>query len=330
VQAGRELDDLVLLVRALRVEACTLELLGDAVAALAHYTQIMGLAQDPVSSGRLDDPLAAETVAAAYWLWVAAALFVGGIPVRELFEVLDAGERWLAATGHRDWRAGILLQRALVHHKLGETDAAVAAAEEALAVALQHPDAPGYALNAHRWYLGDALRGAGRGTEAVPLFRAVLDDPAATQWDRCVAHRGLGWCALDAGEVATARREARAAVLLAEPLGDDALCTSLEVLAAACRAGGDLDAAWQAATRSLEAAAQVSGHDRPHDAARTAADIALDRADLAAAADLLDELDTHAAALDATTGTTTRTTAAARRHQRLADLTAPRSPQPEP
>lgn len=53
-------------------------------------------------------------------------------------------------------------------------------------------------------------------------------------------------------------------------------------------------------------------------------------ADLATAGDLLGELDKHAAALDAATGTTARTTAAASRHQRLADLMAPRSPQPEP
>ena len=72
-----------------------------------------------------------------------AARFAGGIPVRELFQVLEAGDRWLTATGHRDWRASILAQRAQVHSDLGETEAAVAAAEEALAVKVQHPDSPG-------------------------------------------------------------------------------------------------------------------------------------------------------------------------------------------
>jgi len=48
------------------------------------------------------------------------------------------------------------------------------------------------------------------------------------------------------------------------------LCNSLDVLAAACRADRDLDAAWQAATRYLEAAARIGGHHRPYYAARTA------------------------------------------------------------
>jgi tetratricopeptide (TPR) repeat protein len=320
VEAAGQLDDPVLLVRALEAEASALQLMGDDAAALARYTRILGLAEDPASSGRLDHPLAAEAVADAYWSWVACARFVTGIPVQELYRVLDAAERWLAATGHRDWRAGILNERALTHRRLGKLDAAVAAAEEALALKIQYPDAPGYTLNGLRYQLGDILREAGRAAEAAPHYQAVLADPAATPWGRRVAHQGLAWCALAAGDPAAARREAHTAVLLAEPLGDDALCNSLHVLAEACRADGDLDAAWQAATRYLEAAARIGGHNRPYYAARTAVDIALDRSDLAAARRLLGELDEHAVALDATTGNTTRTGDTARRHQRLADL----------
>ena len=83
---------------------------------------------------------------------------------------------------------------------------------------------------------------------------------------------------------------------------------------------GDLEAAWQAATRYLEAAGRVGGHHRPYYAARTAVDIALDRSDLPAAKRLLGELHEHAAALDAATGTTRYTGETARCHQRLADL----------
>ena len=322
--AAEVMDDPVLLVRALNVEAASLQMMGDYTAALARYTRILGLAEDPSARGRLDEPMAAWTVASAYWNWVDAAQYVPGIGVRDLFGVLDAAERWLAVTGHRDWRAGVLLQRALVHKRLGEMDAAVAAAQEALALETQHPDAPGYTLNAYRYILAGSLRDAGRAAEAVPHYQAVLADPAANPMDRQVAHVGLAWCALGAGDVAAGRREARAAVLLAESLGDDALCLSFEVLAAACRAAGDLDAAGEVASRYLAAARRVGGHDRPYHAVRIAADIALDRGDLDTARVLVGELDEHAAALDAATGNSVFTQDSAQLHQRLDTLADPR------
>ena len=125
------------------------------------------------------------------------------------------------------------------------------------------------------------------------------------------------------GDPAAGRREARAAVLLAESLGDDALCLSLEVLAAACRAAGDLDAAGEAASRYLAAARRVGGHDRPYYAVRIAADIALDRADLDTARVLIGELDEHAAALDAAAGNSVFTQDSAQRRGRLATLSEP-------
>jgi hypothetical protein len=196
----------------------------------------------------------------------------------------------------------------------------VAAAEEALAVAMQHPDAPGFTLGTYRFQLGDILREAGRAAEAAPHYQAILADPAASPWARNNAHRGLAWCALAAGDAGAARREARTGVQLAEALGDDALCGSLDVLAEACRAEGDLDAAWNTATRHLEAADRVGGHYRPYYGARAAVDIALDRADLDAARRLLGELDQHAEAMDATAGGTTYASQTARRRERLADL----------
>ena len=50
-QAARQLDDPVLLVRALSAEATALSMLGDRAAALARYTQILGLAEDPATRG---------------------------------------------------------------------------------------------------------------------------------------------------------------------------------------------------------------------------------------------------------------------------------------
>jgi tetratricopeptide (TPR) repeat protein len=322
VEAARQLDDPVLLVRALSAEVAGLRWMGDYQAALASATQILGLAGDPATRGRLDNPRAAEAVAAAHCDWVECARFVTGIQVRELFGVLDAAERWLAAAGHWDWRCAVLCQRALTHDWLGEYDAAVAAAEEALAVKTQHPGAYGYSLDAYRNVLGDMLRDADRAAEAVPHYRAVLAG-SPRPLEQFAAHEGLARCALATGDPETARREARTAVLLAEPLGDNALCNSLEALAAAHRAGKDLEAAWQAAVGYLEAAGRVGGQVRPYYAARTAVDIALDRGDLATAGRLLAEMEEHAAALDASDGTTAMAGEVARRRQRLADAEKP-------
>src|SRR4029077_940207 len=142
VHAAGQLDDSVLLVRALQVQASALQMTGDNAAALVRYTKIMALAEDPATGSRLDDPDAAKAVGDAYWSWAEAARFAGGIAVRDLFRVLDAADRWLAATGHRDWRASILLQRALVHNDLGETEAAGSAGEEDLAATTADARAP--------------------------------------------------------------------------------------------------------------------------------------------------------------------------------------------
>jgi tetratricopeptide (TPR) repeat protein len=322
IQAARRLDDLVLLVRALSAEAAALKGGGDSAAALARYTEVLGLANSPDNSRRLDDPSAASVVVTAHCGWVGCALYLPGIPVRDLFGMLDAADRWLAATGRRDWRASVLLERALVHRHLDEYDAAVTALEEALAVKLRHPGAPGPSLAGIRYQFGDALRDAARSDEAVPHYQAILDDPACSPWNRCAAHHGLARCALKTGDPAAARREAKLAVRLAEQLGDEALCVSLDVQAEACRAERDLDAAWQAATRRMEAAGRIGGHYRPYYAALTATDIALDRADHAAAQQILADLDEHARAMDSVTGSTTHTAEAAHRHERLDELIA--------
>src|SRR4029453_3545724 len=100
-----------------------------------------GLVEDPATSHRLDQPKTAEAIFRAYKDWVGSALFLSGIPRRQLFEVLDAADRWLTATGHHPWGSSILLARAVIHNRLRELDAAVAAAEEALAA--YQPDTPG-------------------------------------------------------------------------------------------------------------------------------------------------------------------------------------------
>jgi hypothetical protein len=318
VQAAQAVGEAGLLARALEVEANALRLLGDDPAALARYTRILALTEDPAARGRLGGPDAAEAVFRAYAGWVECARFMTGIPYRELFGVLDAAEAWLVATGRRDWRAGVLLQRAVLHHRLGEMGAAVAVGEEALAA--RRPDAPGFTPATHRYLLGDILRDAGRPADAAPLYLAVLDDPAAIAYELKEARQGLAFCALAAGEAGGAREHAATAVALAEPLGANALCPALDALVAACRAGGDLDAAGRAAARYADAARRVGGHHSMYYAVRAAVDVALDRSDPAAARDLLADLDRHATALEAATGTAFYATQAAERRRRLADI----------
>jgi tetratricopeptide (TPR) repeat protein len=318
VEAAQALGDPGLLVRALDAEAAGLRMLGDDPAALARYTRILALAEDPSARHRLDGEAAASAVFRAHVYWVECALFTTGIPHRELFAVLDAADAWLAATGRRDWRAGVLLERALLHRRLGQTGAAVAAAEEALAA--HRPGAPGSTLAGCRFQLGDILREAGRHADAEPHYRAILDDPAATAYDRKAAHQGLARCAVAAGRAGEARGHADAAVALAEPLGDESLCTALDALVAACRAAGNLDAARRAADRYVDAARRVGGHYRPYYAVRAAVDVALDRADLDVARGLLADLDRHATALDKAGGTIRYTAWAAERRRRLAEV----------
>lgn len=175
VRVAEELDDPTLQVRALAQEASTLRMLGDVAAALPRYTRILPMAQDPVTSGRLGGDRVAREVAKSYMDWVECAPLRTEFPARSLFGVLDAADRLLTATGHRDWRAGILLQRANVHGLLGEQDVAVA--EEALAA--HRPGAPGYTLSSYRGDLGYFLRLAGRYREAQPTSRRSWTMPGA-------------------------------------------------------------------------------------------------------------------------------------------------------
>lgn len=318
VQAAERLDHPGLLVRALGAEATALLMSGDPVAALARYTRVLGLAEDPATRGCLDDQAVTWAVAKAHMNWVGSAHFVTGIGVRELFGILDAAESWLSAIGHRDWRAGILFQRASLHQRLGELDTAIAAAQEALAV--YQPDTPGYTLAAYRWNLGHFLRQVGRVGEAEPLYQAILDDPTTSPYDRKTALQGLAWCALAAQDPDTARRHATAAVQLADTIGDNVLRTALGVLIAACRADGDLDTAWQAATRGLDICRRLGGHHVLYHATRDVVDVALDRRDLDTATRLLTELDTHASALDTDTGKSRLADGVTRRRRRLAEI----------
>jgi tetratricopeptide (TPR) repeat protein len=336
-RAAEALGDPGLLAGALAVQADALRMLGDREAAQACYTRVLALAEDPATWARLDQPAAARAVAGAHMNWVDCARFMTDIPYRRLFALLDAAEAWLVAIGHRDWRAGILLQRASLFDRLGDLPAAIAAAEDALAA--HNPDAPGYSVATHHFGLGDILRDAGRHAEAAPHYQAILDGPGNDNASRKSAHEGLAHCALARGDPHTARWHATAAVALAAPLGDDALCPALDTLVETCLAAGDTDAAWQNATRHLAAAHRIGGHYRPYHAIRTAVDVALrrlgrppagsaesaaaaDRAYLDTAHDLLVDLERHAAALDATADTTVYTAEAAERRTRLARVQA--------
>jgi len=320
VAAAELTGDLVALVRALRAEGSVLQIQGDHAAALVRFTRILALADDRATAGQLNDNRAAWAVADAYASWVDSARVLTTIPVRDLFGVLDAGEQFLTVTGHRDWRADLVLARAFVHRSLDELDTAIDLAREALALKLANRETPSWMLGSYQFNLGDMLCEAGRSTEAQPYYQAILDDPDSGRWDQRIAHTGLASCALAAGDNETALTEARTATELAEPLGDNALCTSLHVLTRACRARGDLDAAWQSATRNLAAANRIGSQFRRYYATRMAVDVALDRSDLEAARPLLTELDGLAAAMDTATGLRRCADEATARHLRFGQV----------
>jgi tetratricopeptide (TPR) repeat protein len=320
VLAAEDLDDPALLVRALAAEADSLRLLGNHPAALARYSKVLALANDPALAGRLAGESAAWAVAQAHMNWVECGRFVTEISTRELFRVIDAALQWLTATGRQDWRAGVLLQRASVHRWLGELDAAVAAAQDSLAA--HCPGVPGYTRATHRFELGDIRCEMGRHDQARPQYEAILDDPEANSYDRVAAHVGLARCAVVGADLDAGRRHAVAAMRLAEPLGDPVICQAVEALVAVCQASGDLDGAWQAATRGLKAAGRVGGHYRLFHATRVAVDVALDCGDVETARRLLADLDGHAVALDRSDGTGAWAREVARRRERLAQLKA--------
>ncbi len=314
VGAAEQLGNTNLHLRALRVEADALRMVGDPAAALARHTRILGMAQNPTIAAGLDHH-ATGAIVRAYTNWVDAARFTGGIPVRELFAVLDAADSWLTAIGYSDWRAAVLLQRAGVHLDIGELDQAFTYAQEALTA--YGGGAPGYSLASYHHVLGDILRLTERAEEAVPHYQAILDDRTTNPRDRSIAWEGVAWCALAGDDPSAAVRYARTAVQAAEPLGDNNLALPLSALVAAHRATGDFDAAWQAATRLLHAARRIGTHRRLHLALRDAVDVALDRRDHDTARTLLDELDEHATALDTDTRSDRHRGEVAQRRRRL-------------
>jgi tetratricopeptide (TPR) repeat protein len=315
VLAAKHLGDPNLHIRALQREADALRMSGNDAEALSRMTRILGMAADHAIAASLD-ATATREVARAYAHWVDSAIYLGGFPVRELFGVLDAADHWLTTTGHRDWRAAVLLDRAALHRHLGELDQALVAAQDAFAT--YRSGAPGYSLAVYRQDLGELLHLTGRPAEAEQHFHAILNDSATNPHSRASAWKGLAWCALACDDVPEALRYANAAVDSAEALGSDSLTVALEVLTAAQRAAGNLDAAWEAATRRLDFARSVGTHYRLYYAMRSAVDIAIDRADHASARALLDEFHQHAAALDTDSTDSGFTAEVARRRERLA------------
>ncbi|MBM2617899.1 hypothetical protein JIG36_20285 [Actinoplanes sp. LDG1-06] len=298
-------DDLI-------AEAAALTAAGDHGSALGVYTRVL-------ASAARNPARPPWEVAAAHMHWVESARFAG-VPLRSLFPVLDAAERYLDSIGRPEWRGGLLIQRAATHRELAEWDEAVAAAEEALAAYV--PGAPGATLTTIRYRLGDILVGAGRHYDAVPHFRAVLDDPGAGATGRYRARVGLSRCALSRWHPHDAVRHATAAVREAEPLGDEALRLPLDALVAAQRATRDTEAATATAARLLDAARRLGSAYAIFFALRAATDVALDRGDPRAARDLLTELEQEATALDEANGHRRRSAEAGKRARRLARLTA--------
>lgn len=324
VRAAEELGDVGLLLRALEAEADGLDAIDDSLAALARYTRMLGLAEDPASQLDLDNTLVTNAVAWAHIAWVKCSREVSGVEVRRLFAVLDAGERRLAAMDARRWLSTLLVERADLHNWLEEVDQAVAVAQEALAVHQSGGDkgGPGYSLAVCQRTLADFLCKVDRRDEAMSLYQAVLDDPDVWPVHRARALAGLADCALKAGDHAAAHRHATAAVRLADTLGGGVQRVCVTALITVCRGTGDLVAARQAADRGLELVQRLSTRIYRYHALRDLIDVALDQRDLATVDRHLPELAAHATALDADAGDTVAADKVAERRARRAELDA--------
>lgn len=301
------MDDPGMTVRALFREAESLRMLGESENALARYGRILQLAYDP----RVNKPLSLSMadvnwyIAVAFIGWAQCARYVPGMKLDKLSEGLDAGLAWLRSTGRSHWRAGLLLQRALLLHETGRAEEAVGVAEEALALADQHPDGPGPTLASYRRSLAEMLRAVDRHNDAAAQYRQVLDDSRAHIHDRNASLTSLASCLLDLGQVSEARRYAEEAVSEAMSLGDSALCDALAVRVRVHRLEGEYTEASAAVVRQLQAAERTGSDYYRYFAVRDAADVAMDLGDTDDARRHLDALAPLAAAMDRSRGGTT-------------------------
>jgi tetratricopeptide (TPR) repeat protein len=316
ISAAEQAGDALLVVRALDAERRILRSSDDHGGALVRSTRILAMAEDPATRDVLDGPTATRAIANAYLEFAFSGRMHGGMSLRELLKVLDAADAFMTATGHRDWRAGVLMERAEIHSALGDKATALTLAQAA--VAAYQPTTPGFSAASYRNCLGSFLADVGRNEEAAGHFEAVLADQAAQIIDRMVARNHLARAALDAGDNATAARHAQAAIDLAEGYSGSAVYGSWGLLARARLAAGEHDAAWQAAEAGLAAAQRAGGHSMLYYATRSAFDVAFGRSDIPGAIGLVEELAGHAAALDQAQGRTTLTREAASRRRRLA------------
>lgn len=316
------MDDPGMTVRALFREAEALRMLGESESALARYGRILELAYDPRVNKPLSLTMADVTwyIAVAFIGWAQCARYVPGMKLGKLNEGLDAGLTWLRSAGRAHWRAGLLLQRALLWHETGRPGDAVGIAEEALALAEQHPDGPGPTLASYRRSLAEMLRAVDRHNDAAEQYRRVLDDGRVHIHDRNASLTSLASCMLDMGQVADARRYADDAVSEAESLGESALCDALAARVRVYRHEGQFAQAHAAVERQREAAERTGSDYYRYFAVRDAADVALDLFDLERARAHFGALESLAAAMDRSRGGTTFAEQLAERRARCDEL----------
>jgi tetratricopeptide (TPR) repeat protein len=312
IQAAEKIGNPELLVRALLEEQTALRMAGDFGAAMVRSTRILAMAEDPATRDAFNHRPLARAVSHAYTDWIAAARMDSRNNLKQMLKLLDVADRWLSATGHSDWRSSVLLQRAAILSRLDNEEKAISLAQEALAT--YSIGSPGYSLASHHAVLGRLLAQDDRHSEARRHFQAILDDPAADANARVSGYIGLTYCALDADQPREATRYAEMAVSLAENCSEDETAFALDGLVRALRKTGDRDGAWSAATREFELA-QRTGRYRLYYAVKSMVDVALDRGDLEMALKLIEDLDEHAAALDAAQGSSKFSRGVARRRR---------------
>lgn len=295
---GREL-------RATRIEASTLSLMGRQKEALARLDWALETAAGHRASPVMKEPRVAQAVVATYLDWAEITGLVGAASMVERLDVLDRADDLLAAIDKPQWRSGVLSMRATIMQSLGRMEEAVALGAEAIRCFDTNDPGPGSTLASYRQQHADllaALPGDDQLESAEVQYMQILVEPRRSVRNEKSAYVGLARCALRRGDGEEARHRAQKALELAAPMGDAAMCGPLEILAKALRAIGELDHAAAVADQLIERSRKSGSPTRLFYALRAQIDLSFEREDHASARAWLEEASELASSLDQAAG----------------------------
>jgi hypothetical protein len=325
-RATRTGADVLAAIEATITESILCIRVGDSATALARSTWALGVACDPLHRARFNSDGAAWTITRAFLAWCEPARNHAEVSYEAIVSVIEEAERFLVATGHRNWRAGVLAEQAAMLVARERHAEAVPLWREAAALKLRFPDAPGMTHATILRNLGRTLDDSGDVEAAAVVLRDFFALPGLPLTDQLAGHLSLGHNALRRGAADEAVRCANAALDLAELFGEPQLFGALGLAVDARLATGDGAGARLAANRMLELALRIGDPGDQFNAVQDNFDVAMHEHDLEDARARLNELDARADALDRRIGSPTYRGRVEERRTRLAAAQQRRHP----